>query len=131
MSACVESPAETRPATSPRAEEQERTKQPHLWNVVLLDDDDHTYEYVMAMMQELFGHPVERGFQIARRVDSDGRAVCLTTHLEHAELKRDQILAYGKDSLLMRSAGSMTAVLEPAEFDDDSDDKNDDGADER
>lgn len=130
MSASVENPARTRPTTSPRTEEQERTKQPHLWNVVLLDDDDHTYEYVMAMMQELFGHPIERGLQIAQRVDSDGRAVCLTTHLEHAELKRDQILAYGKDALLARSAGSMTAVLEPAEFDGD-DSSNGDGADER
>lgn len=127
MSASVEKPASTRPRAARRTEEEREPKQPHLWNVVLIDDDDHTYEYVMAMMQELFGHPVERGFKIAQRVDSDGRAVCLTTHLEHAELKRDQILAYGKDPLLTRSAGSMTAVLEPAEFE--GDDSNDNGAD--
>ena len=34
--------------------------------------------------------------------------------LEHAELKRDQIHAYGRDRLLARSSGSMTSFIEPA-----------------
>ncbi len=85
--------------------------------MVLLDDQDHTYEYVIRMVQALFGHSQERAYQIARRVDHDGRAVCLTTHKEHAELKRDQILAFGADPLMgPRSHGSMRAVIEPAEF---------------
>lgn len=31
-------------------ERQNRTQQPRAWNVVLLDDQDHTYEYVIRMM---------------------------------------------------------------------------------
>jgi ATP-dependent Clp protease adaptor protein ClpS len=87
---------------------------PRLHHVVLIDDDDHTYDYVIRMVRELFGLPPERGFQVAREVDHTGRAVLLTTTLEHAELKRDQIHAYGPDRLLARSRGSMRAVLEPA-----------------
>jgi ATP-dependent Clp protease adaptor protein ClpS len=101
-----------------------RVEQPRLWNVVLLDDDHHTYEYVIDMMFRVFSHPVEKGFRIAKTVDSDGRAVCLTTHKEHAELKLEQIHAFGRDPRMGVSAGSMSAILEPAEFD--SDDSNDD-----
>lgn len=88
-----------------------------LWNVVLHDDDDHTYEYVIRMMQDVFGRSESEGFAIARRVDLDGRAVCLTTHLELAELKRDQALACGKDGAVARCRGPMTVTLEPCEPD--------------
>ena len=30
------------------------------YHVVLLDDDDHTFEYVIHMLQSLFGMPPER-----------------------------------------------------------------------
>ncbi len=104
------------PSTATETRQETDTKQPSLWNVVLLDDDEHSYEYVMEMMRGLFGHPEEKAFQIAVRVDTDGRAVCLTTHKEHAELKRDQIHAYGKDAHDTASKGSMSAIIEPAEF---------------
>jgi ATP-dependent Clp protease adaptor protein ClpS len=71
------------------------------------------------MMQELFGHDLPRAFKVAQTVDSQGRAICLTTHKEHAELKRDQILAYGADKLMDSSKGSMSAIIEPAEFGED------------
>lgn len=106
-------------ASLPRTRTDTRTQQPWLWNVVLLDDDHHTYEYVIDMMSRVFGHPAEKGFQIARTVDSDGRAVCLTTHREHAELKLDQITSCGRDARMPESAGPMTAILEPAELEGD------------
>ncbi len=114
-------------ATRPRQETQphQDTKQPWLWNVVLLDDDHHTYEYVIRMMQNLFAHPVEKALQIACTVDSEGRAICLTTHKEYAELKRDQILAFGRDPLMAESRGSMSAIIEPAEFGGDDDENRD------
>jgi ATP-dependent Clp protease adaptor protein ClpS len=92
---------------------------PGQWHVVLLDDDDHSYEYVMLMMQALFAHPIERAFEIAKKVDSDGRAICLTTHKEHAELKLEQIHSFGKDPLIDRCAGAMSALIEPADYGDD------------
>lgn len=104
--------------TRPQTGEQPKTEPPRLWHVVLLDDDDHTYEYVIRMVQELFGYSRERAFQIACEVDTRGRAICLTTHREHAELKRDQIHAYGPDRLIATCRGSMTAVLEPADVGD-------------
>jgi len=92
--------------------DEERKRQPR-YHVILWDDDDHSYEYVIMMMRKLFGHTIESGFKIAEEVDSGGRAVCLTTTREHAELKRDQIHSFGKDHLIDRCSGSMSATIEP------------------
>ena len=92
----------------------ERRRQPR-YSVILWDDDDHTYEYVMQMMTELFAMNDEQAFAIASEVDTTGRSVCLTTTLEHAELKRDQIHAYGRDLMLERCTGAMWATLEAVE----------------
>lgn len=114
------SPATT---TSPKAKPGERskpkTKKPQMWNVVLLDDDDHSYDYVMRMLMELFAKSLERSYLMAVEVDTAGRVICETTHKERAEFKRDQILAYGKDALIARCAGSMSAIIEPADGGDD------------
>lgn len=103
------------PDTHSRPDTGEKTDRLAPWNVVLLNDDDHTYEYVIRMLGDLFARPTPQAFKLAREVDTQGRAIVATTHRELAELKRDQIHGYGRDPLLTESAGSMTAVLEPAE----------------
>jgi ATP-dependent Clp protease adaptor protein ClpS len=109
-------PVATATATpKPKAEPQAKPKQMPPYNVVLLDDDDHTFDYVIEMLQALFAHPPEKGMQLARQVDRTGRAIVCTTHKEHAELKRDQIKAFGIDNRIASCAGSMSAVIEPAE----------------
>jgi len=106
----------TLPETTHKTKEkrQEKTKRQPPYNVVLLNDDDHSYEYVIIMLQQLFGHPPEKGYQLAKEVDTSGRVIVLTTSMEHAELKRDQIHAFGPDPLITRCKGSMSAVIEPA-----------------
>jgi ATP-dependent Clp protease adaptor protein ClpS len=104
------------PATPPRSDKQKsdsRPKKQPRYHVVLWNDDDHTYQYVVAMLQKLFGHPPEKGYLLAKEVDSQGRVIVLTTTKEHAELKRDQIHAFGADRLLRRSKGAMSASIEP------------------
>ena len=105
------------PATLPEAdvELEQKTKRQPPYHVVLLNDDDHTYEYVIEMLKALFGHPVEKGYQLAKIVDTKGRAIVCTTSLERAELKRDQIHAFGADPRIPRCKGGMTAELEAAE----------------
>jgi ATP-dependent Clp protease adaptor protein ClpS len=95
--------------------QDEQTKRQPPYNVILLNDDDHTYGYVIEMLKALFGHPDEKGYQLAKIVDTQGRAVVCTTSLERAELKRDQIHAYGPDARIPRCRGAMTAEIEPAE----------------
>jgi ATP-dependent Clp protease adaptor protein ClpS len=103
------------PETTTRRElkDDSKPKRQPRYNVILWNDDDHTYAYVVAMMMELFAHSPEKGYQIAKEVDTQGRAVVLTTTKEHAELKCEQIHAYGKDALINRCKGSMWATIEP------------------
>ncbi len=89
------------------------TKKQPRYNVLLWDDDEHSYDYVIRMMQELFGHSYQRGYELATEVDSAGKTVCLTTTMEHAELKRDQIHAFGRDKLIAGCKGSMSSTIEP------------------
>lgn len=96
-----------------KKDRRQKPKRQPRYHVILWDDDDHSYEYVMLMMQTLFGHDLEKGFMIAKEVDRSGRAICLTTTKEHAELKREQIHAFGRDALIPRCQGSMKASIEP------------------
>jgi ATP-dependent Clp protease adaptor protein ClpS len=107
----------TIPDTSRRLKEKrkEKIKKQPPYNVILLNDDDHSYEYVIAMLRQLFGYPVEKGFQMAHTVDTQGRVIVATTTKEHAELKRDQIHAFGPDPGIPRCKGSMSCEIEPAE----------------
>ncbi len=105
------------PVVTPAREEKRDVKKQPRYNVILWDDDDHSYDYVIGMMRKLFGHSIDRGFVIARQVDSSGKAICLTTTMEHAELKRDQIHAFGKDRQIDRCKGSMKATIEPVPSD--------------
>ncbi len=91
-----------------------RPKKQPPYHVVLCDDDDHTYDYVIGMLRKLFGYSTERAYELASEVDGTGRVIVDTTTLERAELKRDQILSFGRDWRIPRCEGSMTAVIEPA-----------------
>jgi ATP-dependent Clp protease adaptor protein ClpS len=100
--------------TQPREKTEQKTEDLPPYNVILLDDDDHSFEYVIHMLKVLFGHPPEEGYKMAVEVDTTGRVIVATTHLEQAELKRDQIQAFGPDPLIPRCKGSMSARIEPA-----------------
>jgi len=103
-------------ATTPVPKEDTETKvkrQPP-YNVILLNDEDHSFEYVILMLQALFGHPPETGYQMALEVHTKGRVIVDTTTMERAELKQDQIHAYGPDPRIPRCQGSMSAEIEPA-----------------
>ena len=102
-------------AALPRQHAAEKTKRQPPYHVILWNDEDHTYQYVIQMLTVLFGYPPEKGFLLAQEVDMQGRVVVLTTTREHAELKRDQIHAYGKDVLIAGCKGSMSASIEPSE----------------
>ncbi|NIW80235.1 MAG: ATP-dependent Clp protease adaptor ClpS [Calditrichae bacterium] len=103
--------------TTPQIEEEDQYQVANIpqYNVVLLDDDDHTYEYVIEMLHQIFGHSRAAAYQMACIVDTEGRVIVCTTSKERAELKQQQIHAYGPDWRLPYSDGSMSAVIELAD----------------
>ncbi|CAN5822891.1 hypothetical protein BH11PLA1_BH11PLA1_00420 [soil metagenome] len=101
------------PSSSPQAKGPVRGRAPQ-WNVVVLNDDDHSVPYVVRMLQELFHATQDDARKLTETIDSAGRAVVFTTHKELAELKVEQVMGYGRDPQLASSKGSMSAVIEPA-----------------
>ena len=104
----------TSTTTRPREKKGQKIEGLPPYDVILLDDDDHSFEYVVRMLKTLFGHPLKKGYRMAMEVHTTGRVVVATTNLEQAELKRDQIHAFGPDPLVPRCKGSMSATVEPA-----------------
>jgi len=91
----------------------EREDHAPLYRVVLLDDNDHTYDYVIEMLQKIFVFTLEEAYRHAEEVDSCGRTVLITCEKPQAEFARDQVISYGADWRLERSKGSMSAIVEP------------------
>jgi ATP-dependent Clp protease adaptor protein ClpS len=98
----------------PEVEDEVEDRLQPLYHVILLNDDDHTYDYVVEMLQKIFGFTEAQAFSHAVEVDTKGTTILLTCDLEKAERKRDSIHAYGPDWRLPRSLGSMSALIEPA-----------------
>jgi ATP-dependent Clp protease adaptor protein ClpS len=107
-------PTTSRPSVVPEISTTEQDREAKLYNVVLLDDDDHTYDYVIEMLCTIFFLSAERAFKHAVEVDTMGRTVVMTCEKDQAEFGRDQIHAYGADPRMARSKGSMSAIVEPA-----------------
>ncbi len=99
---------------APATETRDRDQLTPLYNVVLLDDDLHTYDYVIDMLQKLFLMSKAAALEHAIEVDTTGRTIVITCELPEAEFARDQIRAYGPDPRMPESRGSMSAVVEPA-----------------
>lgn len=99
--------------TVPESDTSVVNKRQPRYNVILLDDNEHTYDYVIRMLIKLFHYKEEKAYQLACEVDNSGRVIVLTTTREHGELKQDQIHAFGIDPLIAQCQGSMTSVLEP------------------
>ena len=97
--AVAEPPApQTKVKRRPRTADPKRNPKPQPpYAVVVLNDDDHTYPYVIEALCRVCRHTVEQSFKLAEQIDRTGRAVVWTGTLELAELKRDQIRGMGPD----------------------------------
>lgn len=84
------------------------------YHVILLDDDDHTYDYVIEMLMDIFGHTMRKAYEMACEVDASKRVIVDTTHKEKAEHRKQQIESYGADWRMPDCKGSMSATIEPA-----------------
>src|SRR4029077_16172745 len=83
-----------------------------LYHVIILNDDDHTFDYVIEMLQAVFSLPYATALAHTMEADSTGSSIVLTTNLEEAERKRDQVHAYGPDWRMPLCRGSVAALVE-------------------
>jgi ATP-dependent Clp protease adaptor protein ClpS len=77
------------------------------YNLIVLNDDTHTYGYVERLLQEVLGVSAERATAFALAIDRTGRAVVFIGSLDEVTRKRDRILAYGPDASEPESTGPL------------------------
>jgi ATP-dependent Clp protease adaptor protein ClpS len=98
----------------PQLDENSSTQREGLYHVIILNDDDHTIDYVVEMLQAVIGMTAVQAMTCTLEADSSGSSIVSTCTLEEAETKRDRIHAYGPDWRLPHSRGSVAALVEPA-----------------
>jgi ATP-dependent Clp protease adaptor protein ClpS len=97
-----------------RTSEQTNTRRQPPYNVIIVNDEEHTFDYVIELLCKLFKHALPTSESLTWSIHLNGRAVVFTTHRELAELKREQVVAYGPDPRLNGSQGSLQCYVEPA-----------------
>jgi ATP-dependent Clp protease adaptor protein ClpS len=116
-SAVAEPIVTTRTAPKSKTRTETRSQRQPPYNVVILNDEEHTFDYVIELLTKLFSHSLATAEELTWRIHTTGRAVVYTTHREKAELKREQVLAYGPDPRMSISRGPLGCYIEPAPSD--------------
>lgn len=99
-------------APAKETETEERTQLLRQSKVVLHDDDEHTYDYVVEMLVHCCSLSRESAFRCAVEVDLCGKTTVFYGTAEECRRRRDRIHAYGADPRLPRSRGSMKAEVQ-------------------
>jgi ATP-dependent Clp protease adaptor protein ClpS len=69
-----------------------KTKPPQMYQVVLLNDDYTPMEFVVAVIQEFFGHGRETATQIMLKIHMEGKGVCGVFSKDVAATKVDRVM---------------------------------------
>ena len=101
-------------ATTPETGTITNTRHENLYHVIILNDDEHSYEYVIEMLQSVFAISYSAAVAHTMEADTTGSSIVMTCGLEEAERRRDGVHAYGPDWRMPVSRGSVAALVEPA-----------------
>jgi ATP-dependent Clp protease adaptor protein ClpS len=97
-----------------REKETTKTRRVPPYNVILLNDDHHSMEFVIEVLCKALGYTVERSYQLMMQAHGSGRAVVWTGPKEVAELKADQIRTFHEKREDGREFGPLGCEIEPA-----------------
>ena len=101
--------------TRPREREETSTRLLPPYNVILENDDYHTFDFVVGVLQKVLGCSVERAFQFTYQAHTSGRAAIWTGTKEVAELKADQVKSFHEmHPLSGAKLGPLGCTIEPA-----------------
>jgi ATP-dependent Clp protease adaptor protein ClpS len=88
ISSNVDTPTKTLPV------EETKTRRVPPYNVILLNDEHHSMEFVVEVLCKALGCTTERAVLLMMEAHTSGRAVVWTAPREVAELKAEQMLTF-------------------------------------
>lgn len=62
------------------------------WNVVVWNDDIHTFDYVIEVLMKIVGINESDAFKHAHTIHTAGKSIVATTTQERAELYHEQLI---------------------------------------
>ena len=71
---------------------------PKLYNVILLNDDYTTMEFVMQILETLFQKPPAEAYQVMMHVHRNGRGLAGVYTYEVAETKAEKVASLASDA---------------------------------
>lgn len=102
-------------ATRPKRRQETRTRRIPPYNVILENDDHHSFEFVVEVLCKVLGCAVERSYQLTLQAHTTGRAIIWTGPKEVAELKADQIRSFHEKRVRDGAElGPLSCNIEPA-----------------
>jgi ATP-dependent Clp protease adaptor protein ClpS len=82
------------PTTTVEPEHATRTRLLPPYNVILENDDFHSFEFVVMVLCKALGYSLERSHQLTEEAHFTGQAVVWTGPKEVAELKAEQVCSF-------------------------------------
>jgi ATP-dependent Clp protease adaptor protein ClpS len=99
----------------PKTRDDTKTRRVPPYNVILENDEHHSFEFVVQTLSKALGYALEKAFQLTLEAHEKGRAVVWTGPKEVAELKAEQIQTFheirGADG---KQLGPLGCSIEPA-----------------
>lgn len=89
-------------------EAETTTKHCPRWNVIILNDDHHSIEFVLGVVIQIFKKDFDEAIEIVKTAHETGRAICTTCSKERAELYLEQV-----SSLKEGAKGAVGCEAEP------------------
>lgn len=75
---------------------KQQIKPPAKWNVVFVNDDFTTFEFVVICLMAVFNKSEEEAFALTRKVHEAGKAIITQLPKDIAETKREMAIALAR-----------------------------------
>jgi ATP-dependent Clp protease adaptor protein ClpS len=79
-----------------KQKEKQKIKPPQMWNVVMLNDDFTTFEFVMACLMQIFNKTEQQAFKITQDIHNSGKGIVGQYPRDIAETKKEYALAFAR-----------------------------------
>jgi ATP-dependent Clp protease adaptor protein ClpS len=84
------------------------------YHVLIENDDDHSQQFVVAVLRKVFGYDDARASELMMTAHTAGEAVVWTGPKEVAELKLDQLRTFHEKRGNDQDLGPLRCRIEPA-----------------
>ena len=85
-----------------------------IYGLVVLNDDTHTFDYVISLFHDVFGISPDTGYGMAETIHLQGWRVVFTGTWQEVVQKRAEVLAYGPDPRMPNSTGPLKVEIHEA-----------------